>query len=247
MMLQTQYEHCLGSTGTDVVAQHAELVRRIAHHLSARLPASVDVEDLVQSGMVGLIEAARKFDSAQGVSFESFASARIRGAMVDEIRRGDWAPRSVHRKSREASAAIRRIEQQSGRAAQATEVAQAIGLSLDDYSQLVGDAARSRVLSLESQLEESGESTIDGSELSPQRRLECTTFREQLVLAIADLPEREKLMLSLYYQQELNLREIGLVLGVTESRACQIHGQAMLRLRARLADWQGHPTDELLA
>jgi RNA polymerase sigma factor FliA len=247
MKLQPHYEPRLDQLDASVVARHAELVRRIAHHLAARLPASVEVEDLVQAGMIGLIEAARKFDAANGAAFETFASVRIRGAMIDEIRRGDWVPRSVHRKSREASAAIHQIEQRCGRSAEATEVAEAVGLSMDEYSQLIGDAARGRVLSLEAQLEGIGESSIEGSHPSPLQRLECAAFRDELANAIADLPDREKLMLSLYYQEELNLREIGQVLGVSESRVCQIHGQAMLRLRSRLLDWREHRADELLA
>lgn len=220
----------------DVLARHSELVRRIAHHLAARLPASVEVDDLVQAGMIGLIEAARHYDASQGAAFETYASIRIRGAMIDEIRRGDWVPRSVHRKAREAAEATRRIEQAAGRAATAQEVAAALEMPLDEFHKLLQGAARGHVLSLDEKVEDEGEARIPDTGPTPERHLSQVQFQAALADAIAQLPEREKLVLSLYYEQELNLREIGAVLGVTESRVCQIHGQAMVRLRARLRE-----------
>lgn len=225
-----------GST-TEVVSQHAELVRRIAHHLAARLPASVDVRDLVQAGMIGLIEAARQFNAGMGASFQTYAAIRIRGAMIDEIRKGDWVPRSVHRRIREAAEATRRIEQRKGQAATAAEVADAMNMPLPEYQKLLEGAARGHVLSLEAQIEESGEPRLANDEPAPESHLNRVEFQQGLVEAIAGLPEREQMVLSLYYEQEMNLREIGVVLGVSESRVCQVHGQAMVRLRARLADW----------
>ena len=222
----------------EVVERHTELVRRIAHHLAARLPASVEIDDLVQAGMLGLIEAASNFDSEQGASFETYASIRIRGAMIDEIRKGDWTPRSVHRRSREAAEAIRRIEQATGRAATGAEVARALGLSPEEYARLLEDAVSGQVLSLDSHLEDHGEAHLPcDSAAAPDRQVVAEEFRRHLADAIGRLPEREQLVLSLYYEQELNLKEIGAVLGVSESRVCQIHGQAMLRLRARLGDF----------
>jgi len=230
-----QYRAVQRCTSVEVVERHADLVRRIAHHLAARLPSSVEVDDLVQAGMLGLIEAARNFDSEQGASFETYASIRIRGAMIDEIRRGDWTPRSVHRRSREAAEATRRIEQAHGRAASGAEVARALGLGPEDYARLLEDAVAGQVLSLDAHLEDHGESGVAASaQTAPERELAAAQFRRELATAIAGLPEREQLVLSLYYEQELNLREIGAVLGVSESRVCQIHGQAVLRLRARL-------------
>lgn len=222
----------------ELVHRHTELVRRIAHHLAARLPSSVEVGDLIQAGMIGLLEAARHYDAEQGAAFETYASIRIRGAMIDEIRRGDWVPRSVHRRMRDASSATRAVEQRQGRAAQPGEVAAELGLPIDDYYQLLEDAARGQVFSLDAQIEAEGESRIAGAEPSPLRDLESSEFQGALARAVDNLPDREKLVLSLYYEQELNLREIGAVLGITESRVCQIHGQAMLRLRARLQDWR---------
>lgn len=224
-----------------IVETHAELVRRIAHHLAARLPSSVEVDDLVQAGMLGLIEAARNFQADQGASFETYASIRIRGAMIDEIRRGDWVPRSVHRRYRDVVAATRAVEQREGRAASAQEVAAELGVPLDEYHAMLEDAARGQLLSLEEHAEHhDGEPRLARSEgLTPARAFEDVAFRGALAEAIAQLPEREGLVLSLYYEQELNLREIGAVLGVSESRVCQVHGQAMLRLRARLGEWRG--------
>lgn len=222
----------------ELVHRHAELVRRIAHHLAARLPSSVEVNDLIQAGMIGLLEAARHYDAEQGAAFETYASIRIRGAMIDEIRRGDWVPRSVHRRMRDATSATRAVEQRHGRAAQSNEVAAELGMPIDDYYHLLEDAARGQVFSLDAQIEAEGESRIAGAEPSPLRGLEGNEFQNALSGAIDSLPEREKLVLSLYYEQELNLREIGAVLGITESRVCQIHGQSMLRLRARLQDWR---------
>ncbi|MBF0256968.1 MAG: RNA polymerase sigma factor FliA [Gammaproteobacteria bacterium] len=219
--------------------QHAPLVKRIAYHLLSRLPPNVLLEDLVQVGMLGLLEAFRNYDADQGASFETYAGIRIRGAMLDEIRRSDWTPRSVHRKSREVAEAIRKVENAKGRDAKDSEIAAELDISLDEYHQILQDSVGSRVLSIDEMedlgitapksLTEGGSGPIDG--------LEREGFKRALVEAIANLPERERLVVSLYYDDELNLREIGEVLGVTESRVCQIHSQATSRLRAKLADW----------
>ena len=239
-----QYRAVQRSASAEVVERHADLVRRIAHHLAARLPASVEVDDLVQAGMLGLIEAARNFDSDQGASFETYASIRIRGAMIDEIRKGDWTPRSVHRRTREAAEITRQIEQSVGRAATGAEVAQALGLGAEDYARLLEDAVSGQVLSLDSHIDDHGEPSIAaGAGYSPERRLQAAEFRQALAGAIGQLPEREQLVLSLYYEQEMNLREVGAVLGVSESRVCQIHGQAMLRLRSRLGEFGSADND----
>lgn len=239
-----QYRAVQRSASVEVVERHADLVRRIAHHLAARLPASVEVDDLVQAGMLGLIEAARNFDSDQGASFETYASIRIRGAMIDEIRKGDWTPRSVHRRTREAAEVTRQIEQTTGRAATGAEVAQALGLAPEEYARLLEDAVSGQVLSLDSHIDDHGEPNVAaGAAYSPERRLQAAEFRQALAEAIGQLPEREQLVLSLYYEQEMNLREVGAVLGVSESRVCQIHGQAMLRLRSRLGEFGSADTD----
>jgi RNA polymerase sigma factor for flagellar operon FliA len=236
-----QYRTQQNSDATQIVERHAELVRRIAHHLAARLPASVEVDDLIQAGMLGLIEAARNFQADQGAAFETYASIRIRGAMIDEIRRGDWVPRSVHRRYRDVVAATRKVEQANGRAATAQEVATELGIGIADYQQMLEDASRGQLLSLDEHMDaHDGEPRLARSDTeTPQRAFEEGAFRAALAAAIASLPEREQLVLSLYYEQELNLREIGAVLSVSESRVCQIHGQATLRLRARLERWRG--------
>ncbi|MBD8524724.1 RNA polymerase sigma factor FliA [Pseudomarimonas arenosa] len=240
MSAPSLYRDASKASTSDLVTRHADLVRRIAHHVAARLPPNVEVEDLIQAGMVGLIEAARQFDRSAGASFETYASIRIRGAMIDEIRRGDWIPRSVHRRVREAAEATRQIEQREGRAANAGEVAQALGISLDDYGRLMEGAARGHVLSLDDDEDHRTESRSTEHAPAAHQAIEAAEFQQQLVDAIDKLPERERLILSLYYEQELNLREIGAVLGITESRVCQVHGQAMVRLRARLQDWREH-------
>lgn len=224
----------------DLVARYAPLVKRIAHHLLARLPASVLVEDLIQAGLVGLLEAARNYDISKGASFETYAGIRIRGAMIDDVRRGDWAPRSVHRNARRVADAIRSVESRVGRDATDKEVARQLDVSLDDYYAMLKDSASSKLFSFEELTsgEDRPEEQIPGSQQSPFDGLQSDTLRRELARAISQLPERERLVLALYYDEELNLKEIGHVLGVSESRVSQIHSQATLRLRSRMAEWQ---------
>jgi len=221
-------------TRDDLISDNIELVKRIAHHLSARLPSNVEIDDLLQSGMIGLIEAAGNFDSTKGASFATYAGIRIRGAMLDEVRKIDWTPRSVYRKYREVSNMIRSIEAEKGRPAEGQEVAAGLGISLDEYHAILRDTTGCRLFSLEETLAEPGfAKEVPGSRLAtPDQVLSQNEFREELAAAVERLPERESMVLSLYYERELNLKEIGAVLGVSESRVCQIHGQALLRLRA---------------
>lgn len=225
-----------------LVDDHAVLVKRIAHHLLARLPDSVQLDDLIQSGMIGLFEAAQNYDNAKGASFETYAGIRIRGSMLDEVRKGDWIPRSVHRNSRRIADAIREIEMREGRDAQDQEVASSLGMSLDDYYALLKDTHGSRLFSFE-ELMEQGNGDLQDYQAShsqtplPAMDVEHDQLNLHLAEAIKQLPEREQLVLSLYYDEELNLKEIGAVLGVSESRVSQIHSQAALRLRSKLRDW----------
>ena len=224
---------------SQIVERYAPLVKRIAHHLLLRMPASVQVDDLVQSGMIGLIEAARKYDVTKGASFETYAGIRIRGSMLDEVRKGDWAPRSVHRKSRKVAEAIKAIESRTGKDAKDKEIARELDINLDDYYAILQDATGSRLFSFDD-IMEGDDSAIElaaGELPGPCDGLQRDTFRQHLAAAIDTLPERERLVLSLYYDEELNLKEIGEVIGVSESRVSQIHSQAALRLRARLVDW----------
>jgi RNA polymerase sigma factor for flagellar operon FliA len=226
-------------TSNELVVLHEPLVKRIAYHLMSRLPASVQADDLVQAGMIGLIEASRKFDPEQGASFETYAGIRIRGAMLDEIRRTDWTPRSVHRKAREVAEAVRKIENEKGRDARDVEVAKVMGLELNEYHKILQDATGCRIFSYEDpgMLGEENFAQQARQPNQPLENLQKSDFKVGLADAIKGLPERERLVMALYYDEELNLREIGDILGVSESRVCQIHGQALIRLRARMTDW----------
>ncbi|RUO26368.1 RNA polymerase sigma factor FliA [Aliidiomarina minuta] len=227
---------------TQIVEQHTNLVKRIAHHMVARLPASVQVDDLIQAGMIGLLEASGNFDHSKGASFETFAGIRIRGAMLDEIRRGDWAPRSVHKNSRLIATAIREVESETGRDARDLEVAEKLNMELDDYHHILNDVRSGRMIGIEdlgvtedALLSDKQDASFDG----PFNDIEQDAFQRSLSASIRTLPEREALVLSLYYDEELNLKEIGEVLSVSESRVSQIHSQAMLRLKSRMQDWTG--------
>ncbi len=225
-----------------LIERHAPLVKRIAYHLLARLPASVQVEDLMQAGMIGLLEASKKYDGSKGASFETYAGIRIRGAMLDEVRKGDWAPRSVHRNTRMVSDAIRAIEARTGRDAKDQEVAAELKLSLEDYYGILSDTLGSKLFSFDDLLQDGEHGGLQEdsgiTHLEPSRDLEDDRFQAALADAIANLPERERLVLSLYYDEELNLKEIGEVLGVSESRVSQLHSQCAARLRARLGEWR---------
>lgn len=241
MSVAAQYLEVQQGSANELVRAHAALVKRIAWHLKGRLPASVELGDLVQAGMMGLLEAAKNYAPGRAANFETFAGIRIRGAMLDELRKTDWTPRSVYRRLRDAMEAMREIEAETGREASESAVAERMGISVGEYSQIMADASRSRVLSLD---EGNGDEDGPGFEVSdeeagtPASRHEEEGRRAALAEAIEGLPEREKLLMSLYYDEELNLKEIGAVLGVTESRVCQLHGQALTRLRARLRDWR---------
>lgn len=222
----------------DLVEQHAPLVKRIACHLINRLPANVQLEDLVQAGMIGLLEASRNYDIRQGASFETYAGIRIRGSMLDEIRKNDWAPRSVYRKSRMVAEAVREIENRVGRDARDDEIAQALAISLQEYYKILQDSSYHKVLSFEDMgigeeslldnLSDGAPGIVDGLQREDMKRI--------VAEAIAGLPERERLVMALYYDEELNLREIGAVMGVSESRVSQIHSQAVIRLQARMTN-----------
>lgn len=223
-----------------LLEQYTVLVKRIAYHLLARLPASVLIDDLIQSGMIGLLEASNNFDASKGASFETFAGIRIRGAMLDEIRRGDWTPRSVHKNSRMVSDAIKVLESQLGRDVTDKEVADKLDISLNEYHHILNDVSSGKIVGVddlginEDALNSKQEAICD----EPYRKIEQVFFKRALSECISTLPERESLVLSLYYDEELNLREIGQVLDVSESRVSQIHSQAMHRLKARMQSWQ---------
>jgi len=222
-----------------MVEKHATLVKRIAYHLMGRLPPTVQADDLIQAGMIGLLEAARNYDETQGASFETYAGIRVRGAMLDEIRKNDWVPRSVHKKTRMVAAVVREIENSTGRDARDHEIAEGLGITLTEYHKILKDTGGQRIFSFD-------EIGLDGTSLSetyadertgPLEGLQSDGFKTNLIEAIASLPERERLVMGLYYDEELNLREIGAIIGVSESRVSQIHSQAVIRLQARLTSW----------
>ena len=222
-----------------LVAANANLVKRIAFHLMNRLPPSVQAEDLIQAGMIGLLEAASHYDPSQGASFETYAGIRVRGAMLDEIRRSDWTPRSVHRKSREAAEMLRELEQTTGRDAKGQAVAEKLGVDLRAYHTILTESSAAHIFSFDQPDENTGETIAlpQSEESTPGEQVEYQSFKAALAESIQNLPERESLVMSLYYDEDLNLREIGEILGVSESRVCQIHGQALIRLKARLSEW----------
>jgi len=223
----------------NIVEEFGFLVKRIAHHLLLRLPASVQVDDLIQSGMIGLLDAARNFDGTKGASFETYAGIRIRGSMIDEMRRGDWVPRSVHKNGRDIAAAIDRIEKRTGSDAKDTDVAEELDVSLNEYHTMLMDVNSGHILAVEDLTanDEDGYSICEGEQSSPAAVITDARFQEALAECIKTLPERESLVLSLYYDEELNLREIGEVLSVSESRVSQIHSQAMHRVKSRMHAW----------
>lgn len=225
----------------DQIVRHASLVKRIAYHLLNRLPPTVQIDDLIQAGMVGLLEAAGNFNPEMGASFETFAGIRIRGSMIDEIRRPDWTPRSVHRKFRSVSDAIRKIENETGQDANDSDVAQALGISLSEYHQILIDSSSSRIYSIDTMEENTQDAAIpSSSEKTPEEAFSSDEYQRQLAESIRQLPDKEQLVMSLYYDDELNFREIGEILEVTESRICQLHGQAILRIKSRMSEWSKH-------
>lgn len=233
-----------------LLKQHAPLVKKLAYQLKAKLPASVEVDDLIQTGMMGLLDAVNRYEDNHGAQFETYAVQRIRGAMLDELRSADWAPRSVRKNMRTVESAISQLEQQLGRPPTEAELARHMGLSITDYHAMLDDCSGHQLIYYDD-FGDDGDAHFldrhgvadDSSEISgdPLKTLMSEGFRGALVEAISELPEREKLLMALYYEQELNLKEIGAVLGVSESRVSQLHSQAVGRLRAGLREqaWTG--------
>jgi len=224
----------------DWVEQYAPLVKRIAHHIMAKLPASVEVDDIIQAGMMGLMDAISRYEETQGAQFETYAAQRIRGAMLDELRSCDWLPRGIRKNMRTIEKAMHALEQTLGRQPSEQEIAQRLDMPLAGYQQMLQEARGHQLVYYEDYSDGDDEHFLDRhaghSHPSPLENLVEEDMRERLIAAIEDLPEREKLMMGLYYEQDLNLREIGEVLGVSESRVCQLHTQAIARLRAMLRE-----------
>ncbi len=224
------------------VDEYSLLVKRIAYQLAARLPASVQIDDLVQAGMMGLLDALNHFDETQGAQFETYASQRIRGAMLDELREIDWVPRSVRKNARDIERAIAQLQQQLGMAPTEFEIAQQLGLALQEYQTMLADARGHQLVYYEDFQREGDEPIeLNITDGRPEilQILQDEGMQQALAEAIELLPERERMVMAMYYQEDLNLKEAGAVLGVSESRVCQIHSQAIMRLRAVLKDWIG--------
>ena len=216
----------------NLVEDYLHLVKKIGLHLVAKLPDTVELDDLLQVGMIGLIQARESYDASQGASFTTYAGIRIKGAMLDEVRRNDWIPRSAQQKIKQVGNAIKQVEARLARPASSMEIAEELNITLAEYQVIASELACCRMTSLDD-----FETEIEGEGEDPFSQLEGDGFKQALADAIYVLPEKEQLMMSLYYSDELNLKEIGEVLGVSESRVSQIHGQALARVRAHMSTW----------
>ena len=229
-----------------LLAEYAPLVKKLAHQLKARLPQSVEIDDLIQTGMIGLLDAVNRYEEVHGAQFATYAVQRIRGAMLDELRSADWLPRSLRQNMRKIELAITTLQQRLGRAPAESEIARELDLGLSEYQEMLGQGGGHQLFCRED-FHEGGEGEhfldrIAGNDADdPLAQLMEAGFRAALIEAIEALPERDRIMMGLYYEQEMNLKEIGAVLGVSESRICQLHGQAIARLRATLREttWIG--------
>lgn len=241
---QTQADWMYDAKGkldnSQLVVTYAPLVKRIAFQLMSKLPASVDVDDLIQNGMIGLLDAIGRYEEGLGAQFETYAVQRVRGSMLDGLRENDWLPRSLRRDMRRIESAIHALEQRQGRPPSEQELADALGVPLSEYQRMLQEARGHQLVYLEDFNRDEDDDYLERHlakhDANPLEILEDANMRATLVRAIEDLPEREKMIMALYYDEELNLREIGEVLGVTESRVCQLHSQAVARLRARVLD-----------
>jgi RNA polymerase sigma factor for flagellar operon FliA len=226
----------------ELIRAYLPLVKRIAYHLMTRLPANVEADDLIQVGMIGLLGALERYEDDQGAQFETYASQRIRGAMLDELREADWASRNVRKASRQIEAAIHSLQQRLQRQPTEQEIASELDIAIQDYFELLNDARGAQLIYYEDlHASDENEDFLDRfanhDEQGPFDILASAGFKKALSKAVTILPEREKMLMGMYYEQEMNFKEIGTVLGITESRVCQLHSQAVARLRGRLRDW----------
>jgi len=223
-----------------LIRQYQPLVRKLAHHMMVKLPANVQVDDLIQVGLIGLSEALTRFEATQGVQFETFATQRIRGAMLDELRENDWVSRSTRKSQKEIEESLRRLEHRLGRSPLESEIAADLGISLTDYQSMLNKVRGTQLVYLEDMThsQDDEDSFLDrhmgDSEADPLNMLRDHRLRLALIEAIKNLPEREQHVMSMYYEEDMNLKEIAAVLNVTESRICQLHSQSIARLRAKM-------------
>lgn len=229
-----------------LLEEHAPLVKKLAHQMKAKLPPSVEVDDLIQAGMIGLLDAVNRYEENHGAQFETYAVQRIRGAMLDELRNSDWLPRSIRQNMRKIETAMNAVQQRLGRPPKEAEIAKEMKISLEEYQQMLDEGSGHQLVYYEDfHDKDENEHFLDrycvDVSSDPLQALMNGGFREAVIRAIEALPEREKILMGLYYEQEMNLKEIGAVMGVSESRVCQLHGQAIARMRARLREqaWTG--------
>ena len=237
----SQAEPLSAEKRNELILTYTPLIKYIAARLAARLPAQVSLDDLISCGIIGLIDAINKFDVSKNVQFKTYAEFRVKGAMLDELRALDWVPRSVRRKTTDLEKAYADIEKQVGRPATDEEVAKTMGLTLDDFYKLLDETKSVSFMDIEFLRQKATEAndptlaeTLAMDDRDPFTAINLSQIRELIANAISDLPEKEKLTVSLYYQDELTMKEIGEVLGYTESRISQMHSKAMFRLRAKL-------------
>ncbi|BCO28902.1 RNA polymerase sigma factor FliA [Rhodoferax lithotrophicus] len=223
-----------------LIRQYQPLVRKLAHHMMAKLPANVQVDDLIQVGLIGLSDALSRFEATQGVQFETFATQRIRGAMLDELRENDWASRGTRKSQKDIEEAMRRLEHRLGRSPLESEIAADLGMTLVDYQSLLSKVRGTQLVYLEDMTHNPDEEDsfldrhLGDTQADPINMLRDQRMRMALVAAIKNLPEREQHIMSMYYEEDMNLKEIAAVLDVTESRVCQLHSQSIARLRAKM-------------
>ena len=234
------------SDKNQLLETHAPLVKKLAHQMKAKLPPSVEVDDLIQAGMIGLLDAVNRYEENHGAQFETYAVQRIRGAMLDELRSSDWLPRSIRQNMRKIEVAMNKLQQKLGRAPMEAEIAKEMKLSLEEYQEMLNEGSGHQLVYYEDFHEkDENEHFLDryciDEQSDPLQALMNSGFRQAVIRAIEALPEREKILMGLYYEQEMNLKEIGAVMGVSESRVCQLHSQAVARMRARLREqaWTG--------
>ena len=227
----SKYQETDDSSRNELFEEHLPLVKIIAHHLSVGLPPGHCVDDLIQVGMIGLLEATRSYEVQQGVQFKSYASIRIRGAMLDELRKDSWMPRSVQQKSKKISQAIQRAENKLQRTAADRDIAEELEVPIEEYYRMLDAVAGCTVFSIEDNPTQADQQT---DESSPELDIECESTQAKLAEVMEGLPRQEKLVVFLYYNKALNMQEISKVLEVSESRVCQVHAQAVNRIRGRL-------------
>ena len=217
---------------------YAPLVKRLAHQMMTRLPYSVQIDDIIQAGMIGLLDAASRFDEIHGAQFETYATQRIRGAMLDELRSADWLPRSLRRDMRKIEQSVSRVQQRLGRTPTEGEIAEEMDIALEEYQQLLQQSRGAQLIYYEDFQDEDHNDFFErfefGDDADPLALLQDERFKAELMRAIENLPEREKQLMGMIYEQEMNLREVGEVFGVSESRISQLHSQAVARLRSWL-------------